>query len=234
VLRRDCGGSKGAVPGDDDELGVVDRGRGCEVHRVVAAQRMALGKFSRRSRKRVVESDHVQFATQLVDRLDRGPQRARVDAAIAPRCRRRRSASLLGDEVRHRRRSRKPLAAPDPPLRPVRLLHEPTRSQLGEGVAHLERREPRDALATHRHDDLSACGGVPYVATELIVQLAHADLGLQLYTMWRHAHQLDATDERPQDIRADSRDGAGGSRTRTSFRTVAFEATASAIPPPPR
>ena len=28
--------------------------------------------------------------------------------------------------------------------------------------------------------------------------------------------------------------GAGGSRTRTSFRTVAFEATASAIPPPPR
>jgi hypothetical protein len=53
------------------------------VHGVVTAQRMALGKRSRCSREGVVEADHVQFATQLVDRSDRGPQRAHVDAAIA-------------------------------------------------------------------------------------------------------------------------------------------------------
>lgn len=80
-------GSRGevAIPCGDDEVGVLDRGRGREVHGVVTSQRMALGKLSRCSRKRVVDPDHVQFAAQLVDRSDRGPQRARVDAAIALR-----------------------------------------------------------------------------------------------------------------------------------------------------
>jgi hypothetical protein len=44
---------------------------------------MALAKLSRCARERVVESDHVQLTTQLVDRSDRGPQRARVDASTA-------------------------------------------------------------------------------------------------------------------------------------------------------
>lgn len=55
------------------------------MNRVVAAQRMALGKLSRGSRERVVETDHVHFAVQTIDRPHRGAQRVGVDAATALR-----------------------------------------------------------------------------------------------------------------------------------------------------
>ena len=83
VVLRDGGSGEVAVPCSHHEIGVVDCGRGGEVHGVIAAQRVALCNFSSRSRECVVEADHVQFATQPVDRPDRGPQRARVDAATA-------------------------------------------------------------------------------------------------------------------------------------------------------
>jgi hypothetical protein len=46
---------------------------------------MALGKISGCSHERVVDSDHVEFAAQLVDRSDRGPQRACIDASTTLR-----------------------------------------------------------------------------------------------------------------------------------------------------
>jgi hypothetical protein len=61
---------------------------------------------------------------------------------------------------------------------------EPPRASLG--AASPARRllsEPRDALPSQRHDDLSTFGGMPYAAAELIVKLAYADLGLQLRAM---------------------------------------------------
>jgi hypothetical protein len=83
LVLRDGGRGEVAIPCGDDEIRVVDRGRGGKVHGVVTAQCMALGKRSRRSCELAVESDHVQFAAQFVDRSDRRSQRVSIDAAIA-------------------------------------------------------------------------------------------------------------------------------------------------------
>ena len=76
------------------------------------------------------------------------------------------------------------------PLGTRRLLDESACTKLCERVTDLQRGEPRDALPAHRHDDLAAFCGVSYIATELVVQLTHADLALQSWRMWRHGHEL--------------------------------------------
>ena len=70
-----------------------------------------------------------------------------------------------------------------------RLLHESARTQIRERVDDLKRRESRDALPAHRHHNHTAIGGVSHISAELVVQLPHADLCLQLRTMWRHGRK---------------------------------------------
>jgi len=86
---------------------------------------------------------------------------------------------LLGDEIRHRRGGRESLAATHAPFRTRWLLDESAHTQVRKGVFDIERREPRNALPAHRHDDLPAFGGVSYVAAELIMHLAYTELRLQ-------------------------------------------------------
>lgn len=69
-------------------------------------------------------------------------------------------------------------------------MDESARTQIRKWVADIKRREPRDALPAHRHNDLAAFSGVSHVPAELVVQLTHADLALQACSMWRHDHEL--------------------------------------------
>jgi hypothetical protein len=64
-----------------------------------------------------------------------------------------------------------------------RLLDKAAGAQIGKSVVIREARQPRDAATSHRHDDLTALGGVVDVAAELIVQLTDPDLALYLRTM---------------------------------------------------
>jgi hypothetical protein len=66
--------------------------------------------------------------------------------------------------------------ASDLPFWPGRLSDESSGTQVGEWITDRERGESRDALAPHRHEDLSAFGSVAHVAAELVMQLANADV----------------------------------------------------------
>jgi hypothetical protein len=85
-----CDSSRGevAIPRGHDELGVIDRSRGCQVDGVVAPQTVAFRELAGSPRKGFVEADHIQFVTQILDRPHGCPQRACVDAAAPVRRRR--------------------------------------------------------------------------------------------------------------------------------------------------
>lgn len=57
-----------------------------------------------------------------------------------------------------------------------------------ERIMLINRGEASDALATHRDDHLATVGGVPHVPTEVIMELAYANLMFE-FVVWRHCAQ---------------------------------------------
>lgn len=69
----------------------------------------------------------------------------------------------------------------------LRLLYESAFTQLSQGVAARQRRQPRHLSTAHRDYDLApTLSYVPHVAAELIMELTNSDFALERVTMWRH------------------------------------------------
>lgn len=66
--------------------------------------------------------------------------------------------------------------------RPVWITDQPAGTQVRQWIDTFHRRQAGDPATPHRHHDLAAGTDVAQVAAELIMQLAHADLGLQIIT----------------------------------------------------
>lgn len=67
--------------------------------------------------------------------------------------------------------------------RAFRVANQSAGAEIGEGVVAFDGCESGDPPSSHRHHDLAAGLGVAHVATELVVQLADPDLGLELVGM---------------------------------------------------
>jgi hypothetical protein len=90
---------------------------------------------------------------------------------------------LVWDEVRHGLASLEPRSSRARTARRRRLADQATGAQIREGIDLIDSNQARDATAAHRHDHLAAVLDVLDVAAEAVVQLAHADFGLQRFTM---------------------------------------------------
>ena len=73
--------------------------------------------------------------------------------------------------------------AGDVATRAFRVANQAARTEVGEGVVAFDGGESGDPSPAQGHYDFASSLGVPHVSTELVVQFADSDLGLQLVGM---------------------------------------------------